>query len=181
MAQDWDIKAVGHACAATGEPFVDGQTLVCCLVRTAEGYERLDYSLEGWERAHPDHVLSHWRTVYRAPPPPAPEPIRKETAESLLRQFMAKDDYSKANAIYILALLLERKRILVEKDVQIREDGVKLRIYEHRKTGEVLAIPDPQLKLAELDRVQREVEELLGVGRESSESEASPASSLNPT
>lgn len=175
MAQEWEIKSLGHACAATGEPFADGQTLVCCLIQTQEGYERRDYSLQGWDTARPANVISFWRTVYKAPPPPAPEPIRKETAESLLRQFMAKDDFSRANAIYILALMLERKRILVEKDIHTREDGVKLRIYEHKKTGEIFAIPDPNLKLADLDRVQREVEELLGISPNESASDAAPA------
>lgn len=163
MAQDWDIKARGHVCAATGEAFVDGQSLVCCLVRTAEGYERRDYSIAGWESAPPADRVSFWRTTYESPPPPAPEAIKKETAESLLRQYMAKDDFSRANAIYILALMLERKRILSEKDVQVREDGTKLRIYEHKKTGEVFTIPDPQLKLTELEGVQKEVEDLLGI------------------
>ncbi len=163
MAQDWDIKARGHVCAATGEAFADGQPLVCCLVRTAEGYERRDYSIAGWESAPPADIVSFWRTKYEAPPPPAPEAIKKETAESLLRQYMAKDDFSRANAIYILALMLERKRILAEKDVQVREDGSKLRIYEHKKTGEIFTIPDPQLKLTELESVQKEVEDLLGL------------------
>lgn len=164
MAQDWQIKPLGHACAATGAAFEAGQTIVCCLVRTAEGYDRRDFSMAGWETARPPEVVSYWKTVYRTPPPPAPEPIRRETAESLLRQFIAKEDFSRANAIYILAVMLERKRLLIEKDVQIRGDGTKLRIYEHKKTGEIFTIPDPNLSLADLESVQREVEELLGGG-----------------
>lgn len=163
MAQDWEIKARGHACAGTGEPFVDGQSLVSCLLHTPEGYERRDYSESGWASAPRDQIVSFWKTRYEAPPPPAPEALKKETAESLLRHFMAKEDYSRVNAIYILAVMLERKRVLAEKDVQFREDGTKIRIYEHKKTGEVFTIPDPQLKLNELDSVQREVEELLGL------------------
>lgn len=164
MAQEWEIKARGHVCAATGAAFTDGQPLVSTLVRSAEGYERRDYSETGWAQTQPGDVVSTWKTVYRAPPPPAPEAVKKETAEALLRQYMAKDDFSRINAIYILAVMLERKRILVEKDVQTREDGTKLRIYEHRKTGEVFAIPDPQLKLTELEGVQQEVQDLLGLG-----------------
>ncbi len=163
MAQDWDIKARGHVCAATGEAFTDGQEIVCCLVRAAEGFDRRDYSQSGWNAHPPSDAISFWRTVYRAPPPPAPEPLKKETAESLLRQYLAKDDFSRGNAVYILALMLERKRVLAERDVQVREDGTKLRIYEHKKTGEVFTIPDPQLKLTELESVQREVEEMLGL------------------
>jgi hypothetical protein len=81
----------------------------------------------------------------------------------LLRQFMAKDDYSKLNIVYILAVMLERKRILAEKDVQKRDDGSRIRIYEHKKTGEIFTIPDPDLKLDELEAVQSEVASLLGI------------------
>lgn len=164
MAQEWEIKSLGHICAATGEPFVDGQALVSCLVRGSEGYIRRDYSEAGWLTATQDGVVSFWKTVYRAPPPPTPEPLKKETAETLLRQYMAKEDYSRLNAVYILAIMLERKRVLAEKDVQVREDGTKIRIYEHKKTGEIFAIPDPQLKLTELESVQKEVENMLGFG-----------------
>jgi uncharacterized protein (DUF2384 family) len=91
--------------------------------------------------------------------------LKKETAESLLRQFMETDDPSRRNAIFILAVMLERRRVLAERDVQAREDGVKVRVYEHRKTGETFLVPDPGLKLAELAHVQREVMDLLGIGK----------------
>lgn len=180
MGQDWDIKARGHLCAATGQPFADGQPLVSCLVRCEEGIERRDYSESGWSGAQRDSVVSYWKSVYHAPPPPAPEPLKKETAESLLRQYMAKDDYSRSKAIYILALMLERKRVLVEQDVQTREDGSKIRIYEHKKTGEVFTIPDPMLKLTELESVQREVEDLLGLNHASSDPAAPTEAAASP-
>ena len=96
------------------------------------------------------------------PPPPPEEALKKETAESLLRQLIEKEDPAHANTIYILAVMLERRRILVERDVQIREDGSKLRVYEHKKTGEMFLILDPELKLAELELVQEEVVIMLG-------------------
>jgi hypothetical protein len=164
MAQDWDIKSVGHVCAATGAAFTHGQEIICCLVRTSGGLERRDYSTSGWNCRPTGDVVSFWKTTYRAPPPPAPEPLKKETAETLLRRFMAKEDLSHKNAIYILAIMLERKRALIERDVQTREDGSKVRIYEHKRTGEIFAIPDPELRLSDLDSVQREVETMLGLG-----------------
>ena len=83
--------------------------------------------------------------------------MKKETAESLLRELIETDRMEQANTIYILAVMLERKRILVERDVQEREDGTLIRVYEHKKTNEVFMIPDPRLKLAELEAVQAEV------------------------
>ena len=77
---------------------------------------------------------------------------------------METDDPSKRNVIFILAVMLERRRILVEKEVQTSEGtGLKIRVYEHKQTGESFVVPDPQLKLKEIESVQREVMELLGI------------------
>ena len=48
------------------------------------------------------------------PPPEPEEALKKETAESLLRRIMTKEDETKINLVYILAVMLERKRILVD-------------------------------------------------------------------
>jgi hypothetical protein len=107
-------------------------------------------------------VLSSWQGVYRVPPPEPEEPLKKETAESLLRRLMEDVEDAAAGVIYILAVMLERNRIFIERDVQPREDGTLLRIYEHKKTGETFLVPDPRLRLGELEEVQQRVVEMLG-------------------
>jgi len=164
MSQEWVIKSRAHACAISGEPFADGATIYSSLRQGPEGYERLDISEAAWEQAPRDSFISFWRSVYHAPPPPAEEPLKKETVETLLRQFMSREDYSRLEVVYILAVMLERKRVLVERDVQRRDDGTKIRIYEHRQTGEMFTIPDPELRLDQISDVQAQVNELLGIG-----------------
>ena len=108
--------------------------------------------------------VSVWSAAWNAPAPKAPEPLKKETAESLLRELMETDDPAKRNVIFILAVMLERRRILVEKEVQMPAGtGTKIRVYEHKQTGESFVVPDPQLRLREIETVQREVMELLGI------------------
>lgn len=161
--QEWNIQSCGHVCAATGQPFVDKQVIYSKLFVAADGFQRADYSEAGWTDEARQGASSHWKGVYHAPPTKPEDPLKKGTVEMLLRQFMAKDDFTKLDVIYILVVMLERKRILVEKDVQKREDGSRVRIYEHKKTGEVFTIPDPELKLNELQSVQAEVNALLGI------------------
>ena len=67
-----------------------------------------------------------------------------------------------ANARYILALMLERKRILKEREVKRNEDGTLTRIYEHMKTGDIFIIPDPELRLDQVAEVQQQVAAQLG-------------------
>ena len=175
MAQDWDIKPRGEACFACKEPFADQQSYFAALVFGKEGYTRGDYCAKCWPDCEKLAVpYSMWQGVFRMPPPPREEPLKKETAESLLRKLMEEDDDTKANAIYILAVMLERKRVLVEKTVQKRPDGVWIRVYEHRKTAETFVIPDPRLRLDQLQEVQREIVALLG-GDEASPPPAAPA------
>ena len=65
-----------------------------------------------------------------------------------------------ANACYVLAAMLERKRVL--KQVKIESRGAtRVLIYEQGSTGDVFVVPDPQLRLDELETVQNEVAQLL--------------------
>lgn len=162
---DWKIKSAGAACAATGRPFTDGAQIVSRLVRGPEGYERQDYAAAAWDESLRDQAVCVWRGVYHAPPAAPAEPVRRETVESLLRRSVELDPPEDAGVVFILAVMLERKRVLIERDVDRREDGGVIRVYEHRQTNETFLIPDPELKLAELQELQRRVEEKLGIER----------------
>jgi hypothetical protein len=64
---------------------------------------------------------------------------------------------------YILAVMLERKRVLKIKE-QIIRDGQRVFVYEHPKTGDVFTIADPNLQLDQLEQVQHDVAGLLEHG-----------------
>jgi len=159
--ESWQIKRRSDLCAGTNEPFADKEEIMTRLLFENGEYVREDYKLSYWNQQMPDHGLSAWKGTFHVPPPPT-EVMKKENAETLLRNMVAKEDADDTNAIYILAIMLERKKILVEKDVQIREDRAKIRVYEHKKTGETFLVVDPELKLAEIEKVQEEVIGLLG-------------------
>ena len=59
--------------------------------------------------------------------------------------------------------MLERKRILKVKE-QIARDGQRVFIYEQPKTGDIFTIADPNLRLDQLEEVQRDVAMLLEQG-----------------
>lgn len=159
--ETWQIKRRSDLCAGTNEPFADKEEIMTRLLFKDGEYVREDYRLAWWNEHKPDHGLSAWKSIFRVPPPPT-EVVKKENAETLLRKLVAKEDADDINAIYILAVMLERKKILAEKDVQIREDQTKVRVYEHKKTGETFLVIDPELKLAEIEKVQEAVVGLLG-------------------
>jgi len=161
MANDWEIKSRGDKCGVTGRAFEDGEIFYTLLFRErGGGFRREDFSEDAWrQRDIQKPPFSFWKTKFEVPPPLF-EALPKQTAEDLLRQFLQEPGDTHANARYILALMLERKRTL--KPIETKEaDGQRLLIYEHRATGEVFVIPDPQLRLDQIEAVQTEVAQLL--------------------
>jgi hypothetical protein len=162
MTQDWTIQSRGHHCAQTNRPFAEGEYFYTVLFLENGAYRREDLSEEAFKaRPEEPRPYSYWRAKYVPPPPAQPEAVNKQTAEDLLRAYMEEPGPEHANARYILALMLERKRILKEVEVKRGDDGSLTRIYEHAKSGEVFVVPDPQLKLAQVEEVQRQVADLL--------------------
>ena len=107
--------------------------------------------------------ISHWQGVYNAPPAHAPEAIQKETAETILRKLIELNDPQYVPAAYILAVMLERKRLLKIKE-QFTREGQRVFIYEQPRTGDVFTIVDPNLQLNQLEQVQHDVATLLEHG-----------------
>jgi hypothetical protein len=166
MNQEWTIQGRTHHCAATGRPFADGEFFYALLFDEKAGYRREDLSEEAWKARPPEGAapFSFWRMKYTPPPPATPETLGKQTAEDLLRRYMEEASPEHGNARYLLAVMLERKRILKEIETKRAEDGTLLRIYEHGKTGEIFIVPDPQLRLDQLEEVQQQVAQFLGPG-----------------
>jgi hypothetical protein len=160
--QDWDIKPRAAVCGKCQTPFADRQEYVSRLTYGADGYARLDWCAACWsEKESVPQVVSIWHGVFEMPPPAPPEALKKETAESLLRALVEKNDPANGNVMFILAVMLERRRMLVERDVRKQDDGKLVRVYEHRKTGDTFIITDPQLRLDQIEHVQTEVMAML--------------------
>ena len=176
---EWNIQSRAHACQACGQPFIDQQPYHTLLLDLRHEIERRDLCETCWKNEHGASdrkgFISHWQGVYEVPPA-APEPIQKENAESLLRKIMELNDARYAAASYILAVMLERKRVLKVKE-QLQRDGQRIFVYEQPKSGDVFTIPDPNLQLNQLDAVQRDVAALLEHGLVSpAEVQTAPAS-----
>jgi hypothetical protein len=177
MNQDWSIQTRSENCSKTGVPFVPGEYFHTLLFEEKAAMRREDLCEQAFKQRPEDSPLpfSQWRSKFEPAPPKSPEPLAKQTAEDLLRGYMADPNPGLANVRYILALMLERKRQLKEIEVRQSEDGSLLRIYQHGKTGEVFVIPDPDLKLSQVAEVQEEVAHLLAAAPATQPAEATTA------
>jgi hypothetical protein len=167
---EWNIQSRAHACQACAKPFADKQSYHTLLYdEKAEHLSRMDVCDACWQSQFSEGarekkgIVSHWQGIYEVPPPQAPDAIQKETAETLLRKLIEQNDPRYGPAAYILAVMLERKRLLRVKE-QFKREGRRVFVYEHPKTGDIFTIVDPDLHLNQLETVQRDVAQLLEHG-----------------
>src|SRR5437588_6224429 len=160
LPNDWAIKHRADACATTQRPFEAGEDFYTLLFRGTDGFRREDLSEEGGKNRNENiQPFSFWKTRYEPLPESAPEPLAKENAEQLFRRLIATEK-PPANACYVLAAMLERKRVLKQIKTETAEK-CRILIYEHGATGDVFIVPRPGLLLDELEDVEDEVAQLL--------------------
>jgi hypothetical protein len=168
---EWNIQSRAHICQSCHRHFVDRESFHTLLFDQKRCYERIDVCDSCWNAQYSQGAtdrkgfLSYWQSTYLVPAPPSAEPIQKETAETLLRKLIERNDPAHAGALFILAVMLERKRLFKVK-AQVNQDGRRAFVYEHAQSGDLFTIPDPDLQLNQLEEVQRDVGHLLEHGLE---------------
>lgn len=164
---EWNIQSRAHVCEACGQPFTDQQSYHTILLEDGKELRRSDICEPCVRQAGDGRArkgfISQWNGTYEAPPAQPVEAIQKDTAETLLRKLVEQNDPRYAPAAYILAVMLERKRLLKVKE-QIKLAGQRIFVYEQPKTGDLFTITDPDLHLDQLQQVQQDVAYLLEHG-----------------
>lgn len=180
LPESWHVRNRGRECAATGIPFSEGQPIVTALFPDPDssGYLRKDFTEDAWENfdLKSEPAFSSWRTNFQPnAPAETPQPVTKQNAGELLRTLVEEDLEHTENTRYILAVMLERQKLLRETDARPTATGI-LRIYEHRKTGEIFIVKDPNIPLSDVESVQQEVIRLLSPERQPEPSPDPPPS-----
>jgi hypothetical protein len=183
---DWKIKPRTGECHHSGVMFADEEPFYTCIFDDPEsdGFLRRDFSVDSWKeisgKLEPS-PYSFWKSHFKEPKPTGKqEAVKQNSAEAMLHRMIEEAQPETENARYILALMLERKKILIPTEVKETETS-RLLFYEHKDTGSVYIVADPQLKLDEIGSIQEEVSELLEMEeKRSSEPEASEPESTEP-
>lgn len=161
IAEPWHVRSRGRECAATQTAFSEGETIVTALFPDPEssGYLRRDYCIQGWadQQTGGEIAFSFWRTTYSIPTGnEKSNPVEKLSAEEILRRLIDENEDHTENTRFILAVMLERQKILRETDSQRTPNGI-IRVYEQRKTAEVYIVKDPDIPLSQVEALQNEV------------------------
>jgi hypothetical protein len=166
---DWKIRSRSSKCQACEAPFADGQVYHTLLFAEKDENVRTDVCRDCWDGQYGQGAsdrkgfISHWTGKFQVPPPPPPEPIQKETADSALRKLIELQNPEYNPICFILATMLERKRLLKVRE-EFASEGKRGFVYEQPKTGDIFTILDPELKLNELQEIQHDVALLLEEG-----------------
>lgn len=162
MLTEWNIRSRGKTCAVCNKAFEEGDACLSFLKNAPDGTLARTDACESCA-ADGENAISLWRFTFRTPGSTrkARPPFERENAESLFRRLLAEDDPTLRDATYVLAVMLERARVLVPRGTSPDSSGGLLRIYEHRTQGDAFIVRDPLLPLDRIGPVQQQVAELL--------------------
>jgi hypothetical protein len=167
--KNWEIRSRSRFCSSCESPFEIGEVYHTLLDLNGDEPERRDYCIRCWKEEDPGPESrggdrsAYWQAHFKRITAlvEKKEAVQKDVIERLLARYIRSEDKAHINLCYILALLEERKKVLVPQDKIIDKEGNKIIVYEQRKTGETYLIRDPHLTLMEVESVQAQVKELI--------------------
>ncbi|HIG27877.1 MAG TPA: hypothetical protein EYQ50_08790 [Verrucomicrobiales bacterium] len=166
---DWKIQTRSKECGLCSGLYQDKAPYHTLLFDVDHTWTRYDICETCWKTKKESFLkekgefISHWQGIFQSPPPPPPEILEQNRAEELLRELLKRNLPSFAPSAFVLAAMLERKKELKIKSVKTSGE-TRIFIYEHPASGDIFPIVDPNLRLAQLDRVQQDVSDLFEKG-----------------
>lgn len=158
QVMEWNIKPRSEVCQVSGRPFTEDEIFYTTLTETKEGLERQDVCEEVWQQRNENiRPLCFWKSVFKATPPPEPEAVDRSDAESELRRLVESDNSHDRKVSFLLAAMLERKRILKVQD-RVTLGGIKRVVYLHTQTQETFVIEEPEIRLSDLEQIRADLE-----------------------
>ena len=171
-------------CAATGKTFEEGEAIVSAIFETDDGFERRDFGVDAFG-ALEDESYSFWRSQV----PVTVEDERRldfDLAMEFFLRLRKEADEERASLVYLLGLLLGRKRKLKLKGFKRTAKGEMLRlVVRGDEEDEEIEIPVPDVGPEDADRLQADLNRLFGIAVEepetTSEEQAEPPEETEPS
>lgn len=168
---DWRLKPRAQRCTACGRPFAPGGMGHSLLMPDSDGgFDRRDLcpgcfsALSDTDRSAASAAWTFTIPAASASRKTASETAHRASAETVLRVLTERGDPRDRASIYVLALLLERGKHIVERQVSTDGGGRRIHVYEFRGSGELISVTEPDFGDIDLTAVQRQVAALLEHG-----------------
>ncbi len=158
---EWKVNKSQRRCAVTARVLEVGETFFSALKEEGESFVRYDYSEAAWNDLGKEEFFSYWKTHI-----PSKDQQRKNKLKidseafytffsNLHRQTKPKNQLF----LYLLGLILIRKRILRLEEIEKSPDGEGLIIYDTRSKEEI-RIAVPEVTEAALAGARQELEDI---------------------
>lgn len=162
---NWNIKGCSDQCVNCKKTFLDGEMYSCRLFLIEDGPRREDYCKDCWEN-HKNgsgaKAYSFWQGRFKAEPEPIEENVIEEPLlKRLLKKWIDSKERLHQCFCYVLALMLERKKIFKLRPPVSNAPGDEQMVYEDKETGETYILDNPKLTLAELHEIEHDLHILM--------------------
>lgn len=163
----WHFQSIASTSTLSQSAFLDGEQVVCLIYKDTEKGEIGRADIRSEELNHFElqgELLGRWfQTVKKIESGQTAARQKVASAEefffSLYTSFGDKDSREETNALkYLLALMLERKRVVRVQGKRLRE-GVQL--YIHVKTKQTFNVPITDISADLMVRIQEELGDIL--------------------
>ena len=168
MSQEWQMPRRGEACSACHAHFEPGTAFNAYLFETPAGYERRDFCLNCPPPSEPTPI-GYWRTRRPLPTVRKAAPFDREAVFSFFQRLHSAAEPHQLQFRFVLALLLWRKKVLKFVETIAAESGEAWRFIQPQ-SQEAFDVSKPELDEDEIERLSRQLEDLLAGGADEMES-----------
>ena len=179
---DWKINKTSPQCQLCGTPFAPESAFFSALIQEQEGMRRSDCCEACFHGNRPANLFYFWKTTL----PKVGQTVKKARPvldfDNVLDFFKRLEGESGPQRVafrYILALMLSRKKILVQSEKKKNEQGQTVQYYREKTAGAdtlVHAVIEPDLSEEEIQALSAELGVLLGIAPAATEPPAPEAS-----
>lgn len=174
---EWQINSCSRKSDLSGEAFADGDPLTCLLVVESGGdLQRVTLARHEEWPPRASRPIARWSRIFRQDESRREEVLEtvQETSElffALLEnetdaatgdESVEEAETAREALIHLLALFLERKRVLRPVG-RISTDGVQ--VYRHPPSGRTLSVTVRDISPAIVERYRSQIDHLLGASR----------------
>lgn len=187
---DWKIAKATQACCLCRQPFGPGQAYYSALFQAQDSFSRQDYCAGCFQDKRPENVFYFWKATapdqeaearragHRRRPVVDIEYVF-EFFKRLEEGAVSGQNSGAAQRLafrYILALMLTRKKMLVQDGRKAGANGGEIQVFREKRGGQAHEVSVPALSPDEVTAVTAELGVLLGLTPPAAPSAAGGAS-----
>ncbi len=166
---DYKISRSTRTCIACEKQFNEGEEYFAAIFEGPEQFLRKEFCAACWAgdtgREAAEGSYSHWKVRVPEKPAERKHKLDVRAASTFFRRLAGSDEPHKRDFAYLLALLLMRKKVLVQRETT-RNGEKDFMVLRFRGEDEDYRTEDPHLPAEALERVKDDLGSLLNMDTE---------------